>query len=389
MLVAVAVTISAVVAPFARAQGDPDRPPIFDDTPLEQLVALAREGPRDVRRHVARVQELYEEARDRRDIVQMNCIDAQLTQLKGLLELVQLEEPRMDAAIREDDPEKTRYSAAKIVVAARRAAELRADAERCVGAVSTYTGQTDVTVEPSHEIILDIEFDRGSLYRWRDGAYAGRGPTISCQPVNVQVGDPVQCRSGEWDCRSPIHLIDQAIDIILELLRLFARAFHGLEIPEVSPAMIQGEPPVCGESQAPAPPVLWTMESEVEVVGVTYPGGDNFASVDFTIPAGTPAGTHTVSAISWVDDDDPVLVSTNINVGDEAGPTSTLPATGSDTTIPLWKLGVLLVVMGGLLARARARAERRWAAAEQARAERWVADPDHAPTGRSTRSRRF
>lgn len=96
--------------------------------------------------------ELLQEAREANDIVQLNCVNEKLTQIKGLLKLTENASRAMYDAIGAADDPTVNHEYTKIFVATQRSRDLRAEAEQCVGERSVYSGETEVEVEIDSDI---------------------------------------------------------------------------------------------------------------------------------------------------------------------------------------------------------------------------------------------
>ena len=99
------------------------------------------------RSSVARGTDLLAEARGKNDIIQLNCVNEKLTQLKGLLKLSEQASLAMYEAIAAGSQDEINHQYTKIVVAHQKSGSLKAEAEQCVGELSVYSGQTEVEVE--------------------------------------------------------------------------------------------------------------------------------------------------------------------------------------------------------------------------------------------------
>ena len=107
------------------------------------------------RQIMARVTNLLKEARSAKDIVQLNCINEKLTQIKGLLKISENASVKMYEAISGNQEDIINHEFTKITVAHQRCVTLGAEAEQCVGEIAVYTGQTEVTVEIDEDITED------------------------------------------------------------------------------------------------------------------------------------------------------------------------------------------------------------------------------------------
>lgn len=125
---------------------DPSSVPIREKQErVDQMLAEQRSA-------LKRGTDLLQDARGANDIVQLNCVNEKLTQIKGLLKLTENAATSMYDAIGADDGQTINHEYTKMVVAAQRSRGLRAEAEQCVGERSVYTGETEVEVEIDSDI---------------------------------------------------------------------------------------------------------------------------------------------------------------------------------------------------------------------------------------------
>lgn len=137
--------------------GDVDASKVPDSekkTRAEKMVA-------DQRAALSRGTDLLNEARSAKDIVQLNCVNEKLTQIKGLLRLSEQASSTMYDGLATGGGEQVNHEFTKIVVAHSRTQQLKAEAEQCVGELSVYTGETEVQVDideniPSNDPTLPI-----------------------------------------------------------------------------------------------------------------------------------------------------------------------------------------------------------------------------------------
>lgn len=101
----------------------------------------------DQRGALSRGTDLLNQARSAKDIVQLNCVNEKLTQIKGLLKLSEEASKMMYDGLAGGGGDQVNYEYTKIVVAHGRSQQLKAEAEQCVGALSVYTGETEVQVD--------------------------------------------------------------------------------------------------------------------------------------------------------------------------------------------------------------------------------------------------
>jgi len=106
----------------------------------------------EMRDALRRVTEILGEARASKDIVQLNCVNEKLTQVKGLLRISEDASVKMYDAVASNTMDVINHEFTKISVAHQKTIILRAEAEQCVGELSVYTGETEVTVEIDPDI---------------------------------------------------------------------------------------------------------------------------------------------------------------------------------------------------------------------------------------------
>jgi hypothetical protein len=123
--------------------------------PLEEKQSRVESMLAEQRKILARVSTLLKEARAAKDIVQLNCINEKLTQIKGLLKISENASVKMYEAISSNQADIINHEYTKISVAHQRCVTLGAEAEQCVGEIAVYTGQTEVTVEIDENITED------------------------------------------------------------------------------------------------------------------------------------------------------------------------------------------------------------------------------------------
>ncbi len=115
---------------------------------VEKLLSKQRTG-------LSEVTDLTAEARARKDIVQLNCVNAKRTQLKGLLKLSQQAASSLYEGMATGAEDTVNHEYTKIAVASQRAQLLGSEAKQCVGEEAIFAGDTDVTVEIDDSIPVD------------------------------------------------------------------------------------------------------------------------------------------------------------------------------------------------------------------------------------------
>lgn len=109
------------------------------------IVAKMRETLKEV------LQKLTE-AREQKDVVKLNCVNEKLTQVKGFIKIGEQADLALQEAVAKSDSGGADHEYTKVEIAGQRVAQLRADAEACIGqtAFEGSSGQTHVDVtEPA------------------------------------------------------------------------------------------------------------------------------------------------------------------------------------------------------------------------------------------------
>lgn len=95
------------------------------------------------------------EARNAKDLLQLNCVNEKLGAIRGLVTIAEDASKSHSEAAGRGDKELTKHELSKILLAGKRVTELRLEVEGCVGEMSRYTGNTDVVVATDNEVRSD------------------------------------------------------------------------------------------------------------------------------------------------------------------------------------------------------------------------------------------
>ncbi|MEZ0314750.1 MAG: hypothetical protein ACAI38_23515 [Myxococcota bacterium] len=144
-----------VAASIAAAQTPPPQPtpaPRFGLPRSEEEQNLS--APERVARgasHLERMRSVLktvlkylEEAREKRDVIKLNCVNEKLTAVKGLLKMSEQADVSMQEALARRDEETGRDEYDKISIARGKVDQLLTESEGCVGELSVYSGDTIV-----------------------------------------------------------------------------------------------------------------------------------------------------------------------------------------------------------------------------------------------------
>lgn len=145
--VAVAQTGDASDAAAAAKLAEDDTLEQPSKIPLEEKKARAESMVVDMRAALRRATEILAEANSAKDVVQLNCIQEKLTQIKGLVRIADTSNTRMLEASGEGNDSVVNHEFTKLAVAHQKTMTLRAEADQCVGERAIYTGETEVELE--------------------------------------------------------------------------------------------------------------------------------------------------------------------------------------------------------------------------------------------------
>lgn len=101
----------------------------------------------DIQAAFSRASEILAEAVSSKDVVQKNCVETKLADIKTLLGVAQSASVTMLEAIADQKKSVAGHTFAKISVAHKRTLILRSEADKCVGESTIFTGETEVDVE--------------------------------------------------------------------------------------------------------------------------------------------------------------------------------------------------------------------------------------------------
>lgn len=146
----VAASIAAAQTPAVAPQATPAPrfgiPRTDEDQNLSGPERIARSASHlDRMRGVLKtVLKYLEEAREKRDVIKLNCVNEKLTAVKGLLKVSEQADVAMQEALARRDEETGREEYDKISIARGKVDQLLTESEACVGELSVYTGDTVV-----------------------------------------------------------------------------------------------------------------------------------------------------------------------------------------------------------------------------------------------------
>jgi len=87
------------------------------------------------------------EARESKDVVRLNCVNEKLTQIKGFIKIGEQADLALQEAVAKQDSGEADHEFTKVEVAGQHVAQLRADAEACIGQVAYEGTQGETHVD--------------------------------------------------------------------------------------------------------------------------------------------------------------------------------------------------------------------------------------------------
>jgi hypothetical protein len=154
---AAALAVLALFGGAARAQSTPSPKP--NASRPSQLVNDEKVSPADretriqksleqMRGQETAMEKIAAQARNEKDIVKLDCVNAKVNQAKGLLRISEAAQADLHENTARGDEDAARNAFTKANIASRKVAQLRQEAEQCIGQLAYYTDdKTRVDVE--------------------------------------------------------------------------------------------------------------------------------------------------------------------------------------------------------------------------------------------------
>ncbi len=157
-----ALALSLVIAGSSRAQSDASpAAPAADRKPsaAAQLVNDEKVAPADceariehaleqMHQQAGAMEKIATQARNEKDIVKLDCVNAKLNQAKGLVRISETAATDLHEASARNDEDTAHSAFTKASIAGRKVSQLRQEAEQCIGQLAYYTDdKTRVDVE--------------------------------------------------------------------------------------------------------------------------------------------------------------------------------------------------------------------------------------------------
>lgn len=97
---------------------------------------------------------VLKDAREKKDIIRINCVNEKLTKIKALMRSAEMSELYLREALTKKDHKTANHSYRKITIAFQKIRSLKAEAEQCIGELAFATGEKEV---------VDLKVDRDQV----------------------------------------------------------------------------------------------------------------------------------------------------------------------------------------------------------------------------------
>jgi hypothetical protein len=104
------------------------------------------------RRGLARLAQFVSEARAQQDMIQLNCLNSKLEQVKGLLRISETASANMYEGMAQNDQQSVNNQFTRIALASYKSEQLLTEANQCVGAEAVFTGETRIDVRVDGDV---------------------------------------------------------------------------------------------------------------------------------------------------------------------------------------------------------------------------------------------
>ena len=121
----------------------------------DQKAARVSDALGTIKKTLAFTLKRLELARENKDIIQVNCVNAKLTGIKGFLTIAERSQGGLKEAQAQRDSNLLQHEFAKVMLIRDRVENLKLQVEGCVGEISQYTGNSQLTLEVDPDIRTD------------------------------------------------------------------------------------------------------------------------------------------------------------------------------------------------------------------------------------------
>lgn len=106
-----------------------------------EKIRVSAEAVGKMRGSLKEVLTKLEEARNSKDVVKLNCVNEKLTQIKGLLRISEQSDVQLQEAVARKETATAEHEYTKVTIARSKVAQLRAEAEECIGQLAFRTDE--------------------------------------------------------------------------------------------------------------------------------------------------------------------------------------------------------------------------------------------------------
>ncbi len=133
---------------------DSDEEDPANAVPMEKYLDVAQQSVESMRASLSKGLDELKDAREKKDAVQLTCVNEQVTAMKGILRVSEDAIVSLQEALSANDTERSRYEFRKIQVSKRKMDDLLQAAVNCAGAEATESNTSvEMTVDPNLAIV--------------------------------------------------------------------------------------------------------------------------------------------------------------------------------------------------------------------------------------------
>ena len=124
-----------------------------EDVPDAEKIELAEEAVARTTEILGLVKSQLEASRKARDVIKLNCVNEKVTAVKGLLRASESSRKSLERSLLKNNVSTAQHEYEKIIIARRKAEQMLADAESCVGEMALYSGDTEVEINVDPTVV--------------------------------------------------------------------------------------------------------------------------------------------------------------------------------------------------------------------------------------------
>lgn len=116
-------------------------------TPANDSLTQANSYMSKMRDTEKRVTQIMEQARNKKDIVKLGCVNDKLVQVRSHLIVADQSMSAFNAAAEQGDKDEKSHALSRVAILYEKVLVLRTEAENCIGEEASYVGKTQIDVE--------------------------------------------------------------------------------------------------------------------------------------------------------------------------------------------------------------------------------------------------